>query len=186
MSAAAQLRARAIGRESSLANASVDEQGPMSASLSGKFGSRAASTGMSSGLNPNAASFTGRFTPSPGPEPINTSVRATSEMMDTPQTPAWNQTTVISGGTPLGGLAGGRETLGANSNGNNSANATPSASYNGLSGYNSGSGSVGPSKSDAAVSWRRGSTVSTPVTSNSPVIGSRSGSASPPRRGHSA
>ncbi|KAG8960016.1 hypothetical protein FRC03_007185 [Tulasnella sp. 419] len=154
MNAAATLRARAINRENS--PTSEDQQVPMSAALGGKFGSRGVVGSGASPLNPHAAAFVGRF----NPEPINTAVGVT----DQPQTPT--HTTVISGGTLLGGLG-------------NSGSTTPNPSYNGLSGYNN---AVGPSKSDTALSWRRGSATSTPNGSKppSPPLGAnRAVSASP-------
>ncbi|GJJ07366.1 hypothetical protein Clacol_001568 [Clathrus columnatus] len=112
--AIAQLRARQLDRLSIPSNEDY-VSGPMTASIDGKFGSRA--------LNPHAASFMSRFgdhegslySPLQSPPPI---------------TPG--RTTVISGGTSLGTMAA----------------PSPNVST--------------PSKSDVAVSWRRG--VATPNT----------------------
>lgn len=106
--AIAQLRARQLERLSIPSN---DEfvSGPMTASIDGKFASRA--------LNPQAASFMSRFVDQEG--------SAYSPMQNhTPVTPS--RTTVISGGTSLG----------------TTAVTSPNIST--------------PSKSDVAVSWRRG------------------------------
>ncbi|KAG8895014.1 hypothetical protein FRB99_000816, partial [Tulasnella sp. 403] len=170
MAAANQLRLRAAGREASLKASVSDEQvnvnPPMSAAIGGKFGGGRA---VSSPLNPNAAAFVGRFNPelaaaiAAAPKPTGAVDAAT------PATPTYGSTTVISGGTPLGGAGTGP---------NSPSIATPPNSYNGLSGYNNSS-AVGPTKSDSAVSWRRGS--GTPTTPDASV----SKSPSPPLRNRS-
>jgi hypothetical protein len=92
---------------------------PMTAALGGKFGSRSLPTG----LNPNASAFVGRAG-SDSDDPYS--------RPSVPATPLYGSTTVISGGTSLGGTA------------------APSASQ--------ATAQVTPSKSDTAISWRRGST----------------------------
>ena len=114
-------------------NTVEEEHVPMTAALGGKFGGR---------LNPNATSF--RFSghleeEDPAPKPTRTGA---SPPNNTPITPNYNTTTVISGGTPLGVHAGN----------------TPTTS------------GMTQSKSDTAVSWRRGS------LANATVNGSRAAS----------
>ncbi|KAG9008373.1 hypothetical protein FRB90_008949 [Tulasnella sp. 427] len=181
--AAAQLRARAAGREATM-RASVSEEQlappPMTAGVNGKFGVGVAAPNraVSSPLNPNAAAFVGRFGPDLSAAVAAASSRASISEAGTPGTPTYGATTVISGGTALGSPGG---------------NLTPSNSYNGLSGYNNSGVTVGPTKADTASSWRRGSTSSTPVQTTTPPNGfnkapsppSRQRSTSPPGSGTS-
>ncbi|KAG9009802.1 hypothetical protein FRB94_013584 [Tulasnella sp. JGI-2019a] len=157
MAAANQLRARAIGREASAMNTAVasEEQVSPPPSASVNLNARAVSTP----LNPNAAAFVGRFNPNLALNIAASSKSIASADSGTPSTPTYGSTTVISGGTSLGSAGGATPT------GSSGSIVTPSTSYNGLSGYNSSpiATSVGPTKSDSAMSWRRGSS-STPVS----------------------
>ena len=94
------------------------QQVPMTASLGGKFGGR---------LNPNASAF--RMSSFPEEEEMARNPRNVPASASLG--PALAKTTVISGGTSLGMMAGG----------------------NGVSG---GSGNMTPSKSDTSLNWRRG------------------------------
>lgn len=113
--------AQRLRSEGSGAKPTSDDPGPvpMTAALGGKFGSRS----LPAGLNPNASAFVGRGGVDSDDPYSRPSV---------PATPLYGSTTVISGGTSLGGLAG-------------AAAAQPAVQ-------------VTPSKSDTAISWRRGST----------------------------
>lgn len=93
---------------------------PMSAALGGKFGSRS----MPLSLNPNANVFVGRNT-------MDNDDAYSRVPSNTPSTPVYGSTTVISGGTSLGAMSG--------------APSTPQPVVQ-----------VTQSKSDSAISWRRG------------------------------
>lgn len=179
--AAAALRARAVGREATLRASASDEQiaPPMTAGVNGKFGVGMAppNRAVSSPLNPNAAAFVGRFNPDLSAAIAAASSRPSVSEAGTPPTPTYGATTVISGGTSLGSPGG---------------NLTPSNSYNGLSGYNNNGAATGPTKSDSASSWRRGSTSSTPIQATptngfpkAPSPPARQRSSSPPGSGSS-
>ncbi|THH11548.1 hypothetical protein EW145_g603 [Phellinidium pouzarii] len=116
-----------------------EDQVPMTASLGGKFGSR---------LNPNATAF--RMGGFPEEEELNHAVVPGSNAPLNTPTMAASQTTVISGGTPLG-VAG----WSGNGNGNTSTGVASS--------------SMTASKSDTSLNWRRG-------TNNSVLNGSRTAS----------
>ncbi|KAG8862253.1 hypothetical protein FRB96_001832 [Tulasnella sp. 330] len=177
MAAANQLRARAIGREASAMNnaAAAEEQQvspPPTANIN--LSARVVSTP----LNPNAAAFVGRFNPDLAVAIAAANKNTSSGEPGTPSTPTYGSTTVISGGTSLGSAGGATPTV------TTAAVTSPSASYNGLSGYNSSpvATSTGPTKSDSAMSWRRGSSA-TPSTPTTPSSGSnKNRTPSPPLR----
>lgn len=114
-----------------------EQQVPMTASLGGKFGGR---------LNPNATTFrmSAHFEEEDVPKPPQKT--GSTAPANTPVTPSYGATTVISGGTSLG-MAGGFGIGNGTGNGNN----TPTMST---------------SKSDASLNWRRGAGNSTTVNNN--------------------
>jgi hypothetical protein len=116
----------------------LDQGGPKTAALGGKFGGRP----VLSALNPNATVFT------LNPEEPSTPKTATPGNV--------GRTTVISGGTSLGGGASG-----AGSSGSSSGTGTPTVLTN------VATTPAAPSKSDSAASWRRPSGMAgsgTPLT----------------------
>lgn len=136
---------------------------------------------VSTPLNPNAAAFVGRFNPELAVAIAAASKNTNSVETGTPSTPTYGSTTVISGGTSLGGSGAATPTATA------AAAASPSASYNGLSGYNSSpvAASPGPTKSDSAMSWRRGSSASpagTPTHATPSNASNKPRTPSPPLR----
>lgn len=126
----------------------LDQGGPKTAALGGKFGGRP----VLSALNPNATVFT------LNPDEPSTPKTATPGNA--------GRTTVISGGTSLGGGASGPGT----SSGSSSGAGTPSAVLSNIA------TPATPSKSDSATSWRRPSGVAgsgaplTPTRTSAPSL----------------
>lgn len=131
-------------------------QPPMTAGLGGRFGARAPSLSGTSALNPNAAAFSfGPRVSSPVKEKQEDQIERDGATPPTPMTATYASTTVISGGTSLGGSA------------------QPSTNI---------AVSTSPSKANSALSWRRPSVAAN--TASPPGV-TRQLTSSPPFRDQS-